>query len=114
MHKCTKSLLTVSVLACLLTACGDKRDANAKNFSAVIAQHMANGVDLCLNVDNWPVTLGRFDLATKGIQPTGAVERMNALVAVGLATQSDKSANGSVQYSLTDNAKPFVKERVAE
>lgn len=114
MRKCTKSLLAVVLLTSLLTSCSDKRDANAKNFSAVISQHMAKGLDLCLNLDNWPVTLNRFQLATKGIQPAGVVERMDALVAVGLATKSNRSTNGSVQYSLTDNAKPFVKEGVAE
>jgi hypothetical protein len=119
-----KLLFSAAVLTAL-TACSSKNDPNEKNFGAAIDAYLAKKGDLCLNTETWPVDVTEMDRkmsASRGIP--GKLERMNALVSVGLATSSDvdkpqvsftgQPTGRSVrltQYSLTSKGREFFRER---
>lgn len=108
-----------------LTGCGNKQDANEKNFGAAIGQYLDKKGELCLDFKKWPVDVSEMDLRMQKIIPTGKVEQMEALAAVGLVSGVDAEVEerrfgGAGQptgrkfkvkrYTLTDAAKPFEKQ----
>lgn len=111
-----------------LVGCGNKQDANDKNFGMAISQFLDKKGDLCLRPffmhDKWPVDLSQMDLSLEKKIPTGMAAQMAALVAVGLASQTDVDIaqigwNGKPtankikmkRYTLTDAGKKFYHEK---
>jgi hypothetical protein len=123
MKKNIAILIAVSVAT--LTACGSKTDANEKNFAAAMTQYFDKKGDLCLDFKGpWPVDLDESDLRLQKTEQTGIANKMAALEAVGLAKSEDIEVEqrsiipgGSTykskirRYTLTDAAKPFVREK---
>ena len=105
-----------TILAVLCTAsvaaCGNKTDANEKNFGAALTQYFDKKGELCLNIDKWPVDVRKRD-ARYNLQ-------MRALEAAGLVRGEDISVQDTIligmnlqvrRYTLTEAAKPFVQEK---
>ena len=118
----------IAILAALsiatLTACGNKTDANEKNFGAAMNQYFEESGDLCLNV-SWPVDLSEMDLRLQKTMQAGRANQMAALEAAGLVKGADTEveimgimgrpmgAKAKIKrYTLTDTAKPFAQEKV--
>lgn len=116
-------VLTVVLGASLLSACGSKTDANEQNFSAAIQKYLEVKGDLCLQSNKWPVELSVSDMRMQKTLPGGIADQMAALESVGLVTGAELEVEGDgmfsskgmkykvKRYSLTDAAKPFVKEK---
>lgn len=75
----------------LLAACGDKKDANERNFSTAIDHYLDDNGDLCLDVGPFPVDVSESDLRDQATQPAGHAARMAALQRVGLLSSVDVS-----------------------
>lgn len=115
------------VMVILLAGCGNKNDANEKNFSAAVGQYLNKKGDLCLDITEWPVDVSGMDLRLQNTMPTGKAGRMSALEAVGLArsedievpaTSFDGKPTGAKfkvkRYALTVLAKPFERTKEVE
>ena len=119
MKKITTILTALGIAT--LTACGNKTDANEKNFGAAINQYFDEGGNLCLNTA-FPVDLSEMDLR----QQSRAVKEMVALEAAGMVKGEFIEADNPwfmgghlggkakikvKRYTATDAAKPFVQEK---
>ncbi|MEK8034252.1 hypothetical protein AACH06_25785 [Ideonella sp. DXS29W] len=115
--------------ACGLAACGNKTDANAKNFSAALDAYFAKEGELCLPTVTWPVDVFETDVREKATPfgKTGKASQMEALEKAGLVKAEDvevplKGMAGQPggrtfkarRFTLSDSAKPFVREREVE
>lgn len=122
--KKTKYILATIGTVALLAACGNKTDANEKNFGAAMTQYFEKRGDLCLNTRNWPVDVSEMDLRLQKTTQTGTAGQMAALEAVGLVKSEDAAVEvkgffgkptGSKinvkRYTLTELAKPFAQEK---
>lgn len=107
-----------------LAACGSKTDANEKNFGAALTQYFERAGELCLGTGNWPVDVSKADKDLQKMFTDGTANQMAALQAVGLAKAEDIEVQGKdfggqpdgfkhrvTRYTLTDAAKPFVREK---
>lgn len=101
----------------MLAACGSKTDANEKNFGAAMNKYFEVKGDLCLNHDKWPVDLTDMDQRLDRIG--GRMGQLAALETAGLVKSEDVTVTPDSpyakpyqvkRYSLTDAAKPFIKE----
>lgn len=114
------ALLAVAGTA-LLAACGSKTDANEKNFSAALTQYLEKKGELCLGARRWPVELQQMELRMRDSIPAGPAGQMAALEGAGLVSGVDADVEGTGfnaglkykvrRYTLTDAAKPFMRER---
>jgi hypothetical protein len=109
--------LLVAIGTIVLTACGNKTDANEKNFGAALTQYFDKKGDLCLN-ERWPVDVDISKMALiveKNAEKYGRVagrgKQMAVLEAVGLVKSEDVAKAEIKRYTLTDAAKPFVQEK---
>jgi len=109
----SRKLAILAVLGSVtLTACGSKTDANEKNFGAALSQYFDKKGQLCLNrYRAFPVTITEVDMRLQNISQSGTANQMTALEAVGLV-KCEASDKGK-RCSLTDVAKPFVREKEA-
>jgi hypothetical protein len=129
-----KQLAVVAVLCvATLAACGNKTDANERNFAAAMTEYLNKKGDLCL-LEDWPVDLNTLDprkpkpvpvpVPVPVPAPDSKAGQMAALEAIGLVKGEDTEvdvgnliSNESMgkakvrRYTLTDAAKPFLKER---
>lgn len=119
------SILTIATM----TGCGSKSDANQKNFGAALEQDFEKNGDLCLSLTKWPFDVPERNFQSEKNIPTSDTNRMAALEAFGLVNREDimvddksnilwmASPNSKApkikvkQYTLSDKAKPFVKEK---
>ncbi|MCL2636040.1 MAG: hypothetical protein FWD50_05360 [Betaproteobacteria bacterium] len=114
MHKNIVLLVVFGSVA--LAACGNKTDANEKNFGAALTQYFDKKGDLCLN-ERWPVDVDISAMALiieKSAEKhfgSSSGKRMAALEAVGLVKSEDVAKAKIKRYTLTDAAKPFVQEK---
>ena len=121
-----KTIPTIAIIGAvaLLAACGNKTDANEKNFGAAMTQYFEKRGDLCLNTRSWPVDVSEVDLRLQKTIQTGSAGQMAALEAVGLVKGEDTTVDivgffgkptGSKikvkRYTLTQMAKPFIQEK---
>ncbi len=107
-----KLALAIVAGAVSLTACGSKTDANEKNFGAALSQYFEKKGQLCLNqyeYSDFPVT--EMDMRLQKTMQSGTANQMAALEAAGLV--KCEAADKGQRCSLTDAAKPFVREREA-
>jgi len=109
------TVITLTIGALVLSACGSKTDPNEKNFGAAMNQYFEKKGDLCLGTEKWPVVVTKMDEIIAKSFPKGGLSRMEALQAVGLVRGEDvdmetkAGAKFTVKnYSLTDAAKPFT------
>ncbi len=125
-----RSAAAVLAAACGLAACGNKTDANAKNFGAALDAYFAKQGDLCLPSQQWPVDVFEADVREKAASPIGKIgkaSQMDALEKAGLVKGEDVEVpiNGydgkpsgrsskARRFTLTEAAKPFVREREVE
>lgn len=107
-----------------LAGCSGKNDPSEKNFGAALSQYLDKKGELCLNTRRWPAELSEFDLRMHSSLPTSSASQMAALEAAGL-TRSEESEVDVMgvfgkptgvkrkvkRYSLTEAAKPFLRER---
>ena len=89
-----KSVICAMLLAAMASVgCGNKQDANDKNFGTAIGQFLDKRGDLCLppsfSHDKWPVDLSQMELSVEKTMPSGPAGQMAALAAVGLASHTD-------------------------
>ena len=89
-----KNIICAMLLgAVALVGCGNKQDANEKNFGTAIGQFLDKRGNLCLPPsfmhDKWPVDLSQMDLSTEKTMPAGPAGQMAALAAVGLASHTE-------------------------
>ena len=112
------SLICKTLLcAILLVGCGNKTDANEKNFSAAITDELKK-VAICLPFENWPYRVIPNDSARMG--------QMTVLEAAGLVSGADFEANEHNysfshkptghkiklrSYSLTEEGKRFFHKK---
>lgn len=111
--------------AVVVTGCGSKLDANEENFGAAIGQYLDKHGELCLRLNKWPVDITHSDLQMQKLfRPTGKVDQMAALEAVGLASGADAEVEqiGGLdnkptghkfkvkRYVLTEAGKKFYRE----
>jgi len=112
-------VLAIAVGAVSLAACGNKTDANEKNFGAALTQSFDKYGELCLTTA-WPKDLAVSDSLLQNMQVQDA-QKMAALEAVGLAKSEAAEKMGASfgrgmvafkvkRYTLTDAAKPFARE----
>lgn len=100
-----------------LTACGNKTDANEKNFGIAMNNFLEKRGRLCLSFEHWPVQLNQSELAFKEKMAFSKANQMAVLESIGLVKSSDKETkrfNIKVkhkEYILTDAATPFIGER---
>ncbi|MBC7489255.1 MAG: hypothetical protein H7240_03970 [Glaciimonas sp.] len=124
-----KSVIYAALLAAIASVgCGNKQDANDKNFGVAIGQFLDKRGDLCMSPsfthDKWPVDLSQIELSMEKTMPSGPAGQMAALAAVGLASQSDievdqiawtgKPTGNKIKmkrYALTDTGKKFYHEK---
>lgn len=120
-----KRFAIVTVFGCIsLAACGSKTEANEKNFEAALTQYFDQKGELCVGTKRWPVDLEDWQL--KRPNPVGVEGKMAALEAAGLAeseTLTKQAPSFGIsrsthmvkvkRYTLTDAAKPFVREKDA-
>jgi hypothetical protein len=110
--------------AAMLAACGDKADANDKNFGVAMTQYFDKKGDLCLNTKHWPVDVTETDLRLQKAMQTGVAGQMAALEAAALVRSDNTEvdimgilgkptgAKAKIKrYTLTDAAKPFTQEK---
>lgn len=116
MQKHNVALFLLSAM--LLCACGSKKDANERNFAAAMRQYLDKRGELCLGLEQWPVTIKE---GYRGISPKSS-EAMAALEAAGLLKGEDDEEktpdwagtprNIKVRrYTLTEAAKPYAKNQ---
>jgi hypothetical protein len=84
-----RNLALAVLAAATLTACGNKTDANEKNFSMAISQYLDKKGELCLELNNWPVDVSEMDLNMQKDRPTDKAGKMEALAAAGLVFGAD-------------------------
>lgn len=121
-----KQIAVVTLGLVSLTACGNKKDANEKNFGAAMSQYFEKKGDLCLDTDRWPLDLTVQELRVQNVLRGGKLTQMAALEAAGLVKGEDtevdavdyrgKPTGAKIKvkrYSLTDAAKPFIQEKEA-
>ena len=89
-----KSAICATLLAAMASVgCGNKQDANDKNFGVAIGQFLDKRGDLCLppsfTHDKWPVDLSQIELSMEETMPSGPAGQMAALAAVGLASHTE-------------------------
>lgn len=112
-----RTLIGVVVLgATALTGCSNKSDANEKNFGAAITQYFDQKGAQCLGLSSWPVDVTEYN-ASKGLHDAPA---MAALESAGLVHSVDAEVLKPdpfgtrrvrvKRYTLTEQAKPFVRE----
>ncbi len=106
----------------LLTGCGNKEDANEKNFGAAISRFVEQSNDLCMGfrVNQWPIDLP-VEWPADG-RPNGP-QHMAALEGVGLVSSTDDGAQNDVfgwaggvarkvkRYELTSKGRRFYREK---
>jgi uncharacterized lipoprotein NlpE involved in copper resistance len=81
------SYRAVLIVCLTLIGCGNKQDANEKNFGVAISQYLDKKGELCLGTYKWPV-----DLDEKGSQVwdgKGEWKRMAALQKTGLVAGAE-------------------------
>ncbi len=104
--------LAIVAGAVSLTACGSKTDPTEKNFGAALAQYFEKKGQLCLNQNlDFPVAVTELDLFLQKNSPISIANQMAALEAAGLV--KCEAADKGKRCSLTDAAKPFVRETEA-
>jgi hypothetical protein len=116
-----KSTVVVVILSAFaLAGCGNKQDANEKNFGMAIAQHLDKNGELCLVAEKWPV-----DVPKEGHSSTQA-SQMEALKAIGLVSGVDgvyevtnvigitRPNVSARRYELTSTGKQFSREKELE
>ncbi|WP_281982748.1 hypothetical protein [Azonexus hydrophilus] len=109
----SKQLAILAVLGIVtLAACGGKTDANEKNFGAALSQYFEKKGQLCLNqYRDFPVAVTEMDMRLQKTMQSGTANQMAALEAAGLV--KCEAADKGQRCSLTDAAKPFVREKEA-
>lgn len=109
----SKQLAILAVLGTVtLAACGSKTDANEKNFGAALSQYFEKKGQLCLNqYRDFPVAVTEMDMRLQKTMQSGTANQMAALEAAGLV--KCEAADNGQRCSLTDAAKPFVREKEA-
>lgn len=104
--------LAIVAGAVSLTACGSKTDPTEKNFGAAQAQYFEKKGQLCLNqYRDFPVAVTEMDMRLQKTMQSGTANQMAALEAAGLV--KCEAADKGKRCSLTDAAKPFVREKEA-
>jgi hypothetical protein len=120
-----KKAVVVFFGVAVLAGCGSNQDANEKNFGKAISQYLDKKGELCLRLNRWPVDVSGMDLDLQKSLPTGTARRMEALAAVGLATETDVEMDQIgpfdnkptglkykiKRYVLTDAGKKFYREK---
>ena len=91
-----KEVFTAILVATSLTACGNKNDANEKNFSAALNEYFAKKGDLCLGAHKWPIDVTEMEQRVGKAIPGSDASQMTALEAVGLATHHWSNLHGRV------------------
>lgn len=121
------SRYTAALLAALgalsLCACSSKTDVSEKNFGAALTQYFEKKGELCIGTWNWPVDVSAMDMRLQ----SGTVSQMAALEGVGLVKGEDTEVQATniygkptginvtvKRYTLTDAAKPYLREKDAE
>ncbi len=121
MYKKTTTIISVTLLASMLCACGSKTDASSKNFSDALNKNFEQTGELCLGFNEWPVNLPKAQLSQKD-NPTSNAGRMAALETLGFVHGEETAidnvtflgTHGKIQtqrYTLTEAAKPFLRSR---
>lgn len=101
--------------AITLVACGSKTDVNEKNINAAMTQYFAKKGGLCITTRAWPKRVPESRFKVKN-SPTSAENKTLALEAAGLVkSEVVEEINAGeksrlLQFTLTDAAKPFIKE----
>lgn len=116
--------LMAAIGAPALTACSSKTDANQSNFEKTLTLYFDKKGELCFAIDQAPVDVPVAEAQAQKNLPFGRAKQMAALEAAGLAKGEDadvkvKNYMGKPigvtskvrRYSLTDAAKPYLKER---
>lgn len=101
-------LVTSSIL---LAACGNKTDANEKNFGAALSQYLDKKGDLCLQLKDWPVEVSEMDLRLQETMPTGTAGQMAALKAVGLVSGVDVERDEMYPFGNKPTGRKFTVKR---
>lgn len=102
--------------AVTLVACGSKTDVNEKNISAAMTQYFAKKGGLCITTRAWPKRVPESRFKVKN-SPLSAENKTLALEAAGLVKSEVVEENNAgekarlLQFTLTDAAKAFIKER---
>ena len=117
-----KKIILVLPIFLALAGCGNKQDANEKNFSAAINQYFDKHGDLCLTLKKWPIDVTENDLTMQKSAPTWIAAQAAALQAAGLVSGSDAEVdepnlfNSAIvkkvkvkRYELTDSGQKFLK-----
>lgn len=118
--KLTRAFLIATFGGVILTACGSKTDPSEKNFGAALNQYLEKKGALCLR-QRWPVELSQWDLESE--EADSRLAQMNALEKAGLVRGEESDVKVSEfrlgssgptakikRFSLTNTAKPFVRE----
>lgn len=115
-----KVVKTAVLSALALTACGNKMDANEKNFGAAISQYLEKKGDLCTVASKWPVEVtpwSRESQKTENAIYKSEATRMDALESIGFVKGVEVEKDDVYKkikvthYSLTDAAKPYAVEQ---
>jgi len=107
------TILSLTALVTLLSACGKPTDLNKDNLSTGIQNYLEKRGDLCLAKNVWPidVTQKEIDAGGRNAIQMPAMERIGLVkssIATVVATEDERSAEIKVRrYELTDEGKKF-------